>query len=122
MWQEILKAKKLIKKGTCFKVGDGFSVKPWADLWVPSIMGGVPEVSNDVRWEEVRRVANLKDENSNSWNIRLLQQLFEERVVNEILKIDLPNFQCHDKLIWMGNNDGVFTVRSCFQVNYGFKE
>lgn len=49
-------------------------------------------------------------------------QLFEERDVIEILKLKVPDLQCNDKLTWIGNKRGVFTVKSCFKVNFGFSE
>lgn len=85
-------------------------------------MGGVPEILEGVNMEEVRRVADLKEANSNFWNTDRLHNFFEEGDVSEILKLEAPDFQYPEKLIWLGNKSGVFIVISCFQINFGYRE
>lgn len=59
----------------------------------------MPKVKEKVVCDEYRRVVELKEEDSNEWNLMLLRQLFEERFVNEIMKVKWPSFHYQHKLI-----------------------
>lgn len=38
VWKSILSAKNIVRIGTCFKVGDGWSINPWSD---PGFLGSL---------------------------------------------------------------------------------
>lgn len=39
--------------------------------------------------------------------------------VEDVMKIDLPEFPLEDTLMWIGNRSGRFTVKSCDRVELG---
>ena len=59
------------------------------------------------------KVADLRQEDGSEWNFQLLQEICDPTTVKAIRRMDWPQTQCYDKLLWIGNNSGVFSVKSC---------
>lgn len=56
-------------------------------------------------------VQSLKNENE-EWNIRLINDVFSRDSAKEICRMFWANNNNEDKLIWVGNNNGEFFVKS----------
>jgi hypothetical protein len=54
---------------------------------------------------------------TNSWKIDLLQLLFEPESIEAICKIMVPMRPTADKLIWVKDTKGRFSVKSVYQAN-----
>uniref|UniRef100_A0A2N9G9A9 Reverse transcriptase domain-containing protein n=1 Tax=Fagus sylvatica TaxID=28930 RepID=A0A2N9G9A9_FAGSY len=57
-------------------------------------------------------VANLINWEINAWRIGLLEEMFDQVSVSAILRISLPLVPRADKLTWVADLKGVFTVKS----------
>ena len=99
IWRDIISARKALLKGFCFKFGDGLSIKPWCDLWVPGMPNGVPGLKDRVRMDSWLIVSDFRDKERNGWNISRLREFYEKRVVIEIQKLVWPPFPYQDKLL-----------------------
>ena len=40
--------------------------------------------------------------------------------VNGILNLLWPSMKCGDKLLWIGNNSGIFLVKDCYNISQSF--
>lgn len=118
MWRGIVWARKSLKLGACFKLGDSFSINAWTDPWVPSLIGFMPSPKEGLNISLYRRVGSFKVHSSNEWNAQLVKEIFIEESANEILKLQWPPFTCEDILIWMGNSLGHFSVKDCYNLNF----
>ena len=61
-------------------------------------------------------VSSLIDLVTRWWNVETVQALFLPFEADLILKIPLCHGLLEDKLIWMGNKRGVFTVKSAYYI------
>ena len=61
-------------------------------------------------------VSALIDEGSKKWKVDALKALFLPFAVETILNIPLSYNLPKDKLIWVGNNRGEFSVKSAYYI------
>ncbi|KAF3436812.1 hypothetical protein FNV43_RR19565 [Rhamnella rubrinervis] len=59
-------------------------------------------------------VADLRLEDGRDWNREVLDNLCVRDSVEAIMKIDWPSLQQEDKLLWLGDAAGNFSVKSCY--------
>ncbi|KAH6771031.1 hypothetical protein C2S52_015834 [Perilla frutescens var. hirtella] len=114
-WRNIMAGRDIIQKGIMWRVGDGLSIRVWKDQWIPNL----PQFSMAVERDEETAgllVADLFNDGGDAWNIQKIQSLFPVEVVKEILSIPLPTHRRADKLIWKHCRNGIYTVRSGYQV------
>lgn len=113
-WKAIERLKCVIAKGACFLVGDGEIIDIWKDPWVPWLPNFVPqpkEESTMVSFE----VSCLIDQNTRTWNNNTLEQLFNEESVAAIKQIIIPFTPRPDRLVWISDSKGIFSVKSVFK-------
>ncbi|XP_042969130.1 uncharacterized protein LOC122301822 [Carya illinoinensis] len=70
-----------------------------------------------IQKDHTLKVSELMMENPRSWNTILLQALFNQDSVNEILKISLAQYNYQnvdDKPIWIHHSSGQFSVKSAY--------
>ena len=118
VWKEIISSRSFISKHTYFKIGDEKSINVWEDPWVPDLSFSCLLGKDRVDVSPWKVVADFKKENSNEWDEEVLRELFDPLTVAAILKLNWPNISRDDKLIWLGNNRGVFSVRECYLTNF----
>ncbi|OVA05799.1 hypothetical protein BVC80_1385g16 [Macleaya cordata] len=113
-WTGIILGREVIRKYTCWLVGDGFRIRLWTDPWVPSIPGlrveGYPHAQL-----MVQRVVDLLISGTRSWNVSLIRSYFPPHEANAILKIRLPKEAVEDRLIWTLTPNGVFSTKSVYK-------
>lgn len=116
VWKGILSSRDFIRKGSCFKLGHGWSINPWSDPWIPWMEGRSPKPKDGANLEGTNRVANLLNLHDFSWNMYKLQSLFEDPIIEEICKIEInPGFR-EDKLLWVDADSGDFSTRSAYNL------
>lgn len=103
-------------KGVYPKLGDGWSINPWKDPWIPWLNGKTINQKNNDGLMDIRRVRELRLQDHTLWNENLLNEVCEENMVEEVKKIDWPQLECADKLLWMASKNGIFTVKSCYSL------
>jgi hypothetical protein len=115
-WQSIYQAIDTIKKGSCWKVGNGQSIKIWEDNWVIGQNGykiltpynGQPNTS---------KVSDIINEGSSrSWNHGLIDQTFFSFKGTLIKQIPLIEEPIEDQLMWPHAKDGCYMVKSGYNL------
>ncbi|PNX59084.1 hypothetical protein L195_g051236, partial [Trifolium pratense] len=75
-WQSIHQAIRIIKKGSCWKVGDGRSIDIWEDNWV-SLQNGYKILTPRNNGYNISKVTDLiSSDPIKCWNFSLIDQAF----------------------------------------------
>ena len=76
--------------------------------------------------EEAQQIKFLKElqtclmkQRERECDVQKLQTLFDDEFINAILKIPIPISQRKDRLVWVHEKRGTFTVKSAYGVNQG---
>ena len=67
-------------------------------------------------FEDFPMVSSLIDSENRRWNAELIRSLFLPFEANTILNIPLSYNLPEEKVIWIGNRKGEFTVRSAYYI------
>lgn len=95
-WRSILKGREVLKEGMRWRVGDGTTIRIWADPWLPSDF--LRYVSSPVVPDfEEAKVVSLIDPITNEWHLATLQNLFSPRDAELIKSIPLSCKPMEDK-------------------------
>lgn len=116
-WQGILSSRPFVKKRACFKIGNGFTINPWKDPWIKRLPDWIHILKDRVDARHWCKIIDLRLKESNGWNEPVLRHLCNDESVEAILKIPWPSEQEEDRLFWLGNNSGTFTVGNCYEIN-----
>lgn len=68
VWQGIVSARQIIKKGACFSIGNGCNINLWTYPWIPNLLEVVLKIKEGISCENVIWVFDLKDFENNDWN------------------------------------------------------
>lgn len=79
----------------------------------------VPNPREEAQQLNFLRVADLFDGTERECDVQKLQTLFDDEFINAILKIPIPISQRKDRLVWVHEKRGTFTVKSAYGVNQG---
>ncbi len=90
IWRSILSARELIQAGTRWNIGDGRFVRVWDDKWLPCLPGRRPN------GPAVNVVRDLVDDDSQWWNLRLIDEVFDETTAQTIKLMPLVNLNSRD--------------------------
>uniref|UniRef100_A0A2N9FGA8 Reverse transcriptase zinc-binding domain-containing protein n=1 Tax=Fagus sylvatica TaxID=28930 RepID=A0A2N9FGA8_FAGSY len=107
-WSSVMAAQPLILDGLRWKVGNGRTINIWTDPWLPT---NPIRRANTVGFDTVDQ---LIDPDFRSWNLQLLEQLFTDREVSQIVSITLGTTSRLDQLTWRHIEKGEFTVQSAY--------
>lgn len=109
----LLKKRKNNNNNIRWRVGDGASIRVWEDPWLPSNTS--PFVKSPMADHNSNiKVADLFNQGKTSWEDNLLVNLFNQQEVNLIKSIPISDTKCGDKIIWVEEEKGDFTVKSCY--------
>jgi len=90
----------------------------WSDPWMPEIVNFIPQP----RLEECRKLSikasELIDSISKSWISDLVKELFAPTNARAILNIPIPMSPKQDKLVWLPDSKGRFSVKSIHNVAF----
>ena len=62
--------------------------------------------------------ADLKKDNTNDWDEEIMREISYPSIMDAILKIKWLNFLCDDKLLWIGNNKDIFSMKECYLAKF----
>jgi hypothetical protein len=113
-WQSIIAGIHTFKRGCIWRVGSGDIIDIWRDPWIPSSPNRkVMTPRGDCI---VRKVDELIDPVSGTWDQALLQDIFSPIDVSRIIQIPLNIGAFEDFIAWHGTKSVVFSVRSAYHV------
>lgn len=117
IWKGILSSRAFLKKGVCFKIGNGSKIKIWTNPWIPSLQGKVPVLKEGIPRGNWKLVADMGEPDGSGWQTELIKDIFSEESANAILSLHWPMDFEEDWLCWCGTDNGRFTVKSCYVIN-----
>lgn len=113
-WRSILKGIEVLKQGVIKRVGDGASIKIWADPWIPRQWSQTPMIP---RGQSILTTVNeLIDPYGDTWDIQLVQQTFWPQDAEMILAMPIKA-EMEDDWAWFYDPKGIFLVKSAYKVH-----
>ena len=111
VWKSLIAAQSILRKGCCWRVGSGSSIRVLTDKWLPhhptnKILAPPNEVEED--WY----VAELIDGNNFQWDHSIIDRAFSKFDAEAIYRIPLSRRYTSDVLVWLHNKNGRYSVRS----------
>ncbi|XP_023912636.1 uncharacterized protein LOC112024225 [Quercus suber] len=114
IWRAIEQAKKVIIKGACYAIGDGSNIDVWKDPWVPWIEGFIPTPRVATYNLLPILVSHLIATDMHCWKSSLIHELFDPSSAQAILSMPVLVTPTPDKLIWIPESKGCFSVKSAY--------
>jgi hypothetical protein len=120
LWKGILKSKNLISKGACNRIHSLSSLPILSSPWIPTLPDFIPTPSALLRLHLPNLlVSDLfcydPFSSSFSWNLALLNFLFNSTSVREILKTSFSSLS-QEKHIWTPSSNGSFSSKSAHKL------
>lgn len=114
LWRDLQIYGDVIQRCCCSKlVGNGEQAKVRTEPWIPGIESFRPTPSpTSTVIDTSLTVKELIIDGQ--WNLSLLEVLFDNTTIQNILKIHLGNIQTEDKSIWTRNMSGEHSVKNLF--------
>ena len=114
-WRTIMQGLEVVRGDSRWRVGNGKLIHIWNDKWLPTPTT-YRVVSPPCDMNDFLMVSALIDHDLRSWKANLVKSIFLPFEADTILNIPISYNLSKDKLIWVGNRKGVFTVRSSYHV------
>ncbi|GKV18865.1 hypothetical protein SLEP1_g29190 [Rubroshorea leprosula] len=114
IWRGIVKCRSVLQQGVRWRIGSGEKVCFWQDAWV----GDAPLISSSNEPHALPSLLVSETINPDrDWNLELLHELVPAEIVEKIRAIPLSrNSQLEDGDFWASSMDGLFTVKSAYQL------
>ncbi|KAH0972719.1 hypothetical protein GBA52_024875 [Prunus armeniaca] len=113
IWRSLHWGKELLNKGLRWRVGNGESIQIYTDKWLP-----VPSLFRIMSPPQLPFSTLVCDlfTSSSQWNVPLLKDIFWDEEVEAILEIPLVSMASHDCLLWHYERNGMYSVKSGYQL------
>lgn len=115
IWKAIESTKSIITKGACYMIGDGKSVDVWLDPWVPWIQGFIPSPRTGSPSITPLPASQLINYEFHCWKAPLIHEIFSPQDARAILSTLIPIKPRPNKLVWIPNSKGCFSVKAAYQ-------
>ncbi|KAL5557491.1 hypothetical protein UlMin_039727 [Ulmus minor] len=111
-WKSIIDSVSLLKEGACYLVGDGCSIDPWKDPWVPNAENFRPNLISEAGVSNVR----VKDFlfSPGVWDVHKLSLNFTHDDARLIAAMVLPVRPSPDRWAWLPASNGKFSTKSAY--------
>ncbi|KAF3457049.1 hypothetical protein FNV43_RR01706 [Rhamnella rubrinervis] len=109
LWVKLFKAKgilsalPILRRASYFKIGDGYFIHPWRDLWILWLPNTVPKTKENIDEANLKVVADLRSNSNLEWNQELISCIYDQESAEAIMKTDWLSSPRKDKRFWMGN-------------------
>ena len=120
-WRSIHGSLEVIRRGSRWRVGNGKLIHIWEDRWLPT-PSTYKVISPPNNNPDFPMIFALIDPLTKWWNVSLVRAMFLPFEVDSILRIPLSYSMPEDKLIWLGNKRGEFTVKSAYHIAFNLLE
>ena len=114
-WRSIWNAMEIVHEGSRWRVGDGISINIWEDRWLPT-PSTFKVITPQVDIGDTPQVPSLIDPITRRWRLERLHQFFLPMDITAIMSIPLGHIPTEDKRVWVGNNNGILTVKSAYHI------
>ena len=114
-WRSILKGREIIRQGLKWRIRNGSKVRIYSDAWLPGSRQG-KILSPVIDGQADARVYSLINHHSLCWKEDEIDRCFISEEVALIKAIPLSLFNREDVPYWPHTRDGVFSVRSGYQL------
>ncbi|CAH9089844.1 unnamed protein product [Cuscuta epithymum] len=112
IWRSLFQTQDIIREGYKWRVGNGKSINIWDDPWLPDQANPMVTTASGL---SQATVAMLLDESGNAWDEDILTDIFVDRDASLIRGILVSFRQVPDVRQWRWEEDGHFSVRSCYR-------
>lgn len=113
VWRSIMAALPILKTGCCWRVGNGYSIRVHWDRWIPNHpTNKVLYLTNEE--SEGLWLSDLIDPKLHWWRRELIMSLFHIEDAKAICRIPLSRRDVPDRIMWMKNKNGLFSVNSAY--------
>jgi ribonuclease HI len=115
-WKAIEKLKGPIAKGACYLVDNGAVIDVWKDSWVLWLPNFIPQPKIENARESLV-VSCLINQSTRSWNLSKLDEMFTVEFVETIKRINIPINSRPNRLIWIVDPNGKFSVLPVLKIS-----
>ena len=105
VWTSISAARKLLLLGIIQKIHSGYEVKVWEDPWIPTTPARSPRPIAPILHPNIR-VSNLINQESNEWNVGLLEDYVSPADISFIRSLAISSTHRRDKFCWNYTRNG----------------
>ncbi|XP_075658938.1 uncharacterized protein LOC142628784 [Castanea sativa] len=114
-WRSIYNNLEVIHRGTRWRMGNGKMINIWDDKWLPTPTS-YKVISPPRDLDDFPMVSSLIDDGTKSWKSNLVRELSLPFEAETILRIPLSYNLPDDKIIWVGNKGGEFSIKSAYHI------
>ena len=120
-WRSIHSSLGVIRKNTRWRVGYGKLINIWEDKWLPT-PSTYKVISPPNDKPQFPMVSSLIDRVTKWWRVDMIRATFLPFEANLILRIPLSHNLPEEKIIWIRNSRGDFTVKSAYHIAHNLLE
>uniref|UniRef100_A0A803PE83 Uncharacterized protein n=1 Tax=Cannabis sativa TaxID=3483 RepID=A0A803PE83_CANSA len=118
LWKSILSTRNIVLKGSVTLAAEGSSIDFWAQPWIPwldPIGFGQLMGSLDRNTLSITTVADIST--NGRWNREVVTDVFGADIGRKIMEIPRIPLHHHDQVVWKGNENGIFSVKSAYRID-----
>ncbi|XP_030494627.2 uncharacterized protein LOC115710402 [Cannabis sativa] len=113
IWRSIWAAQDLVKQGARRAISNETAVSILHDPWLPNDSNPFVLSTNPGLVDQY--VSSLMITGERSWDVELLNDMFEERDINLIRSIQLSHSRAIDGWYWSMESSGIYSVKSSYK-------
>ncbi|XP_027067657.1 uncharacterized protein [Coffea arabica] len=114
-----MSAREELQWGIRKRIGNGLSTRIWEDQWIPNQPLGKPTTAKPEECQ-IQKVVDLIEDYR--WNRNLIFKNFKRGDAESILKIPTSMTGREDNTLWIGNQNGEYTMQSGYKSIQAKKE
>ncbi|OMO73216.1 reverse transcriptase [Corchorus capsularis] len=88
----------------------------WEHSWIPDLNGATLKYTPEVEEQLPRKVNEIMDAESRSWQLESIAHRISEEEAEAILEVPINDTGGDDEMIWRHEKNGKFTVRSAYHM------
>ena len=113
-WRSLLEGRKVIDKGSKWRIGNGECMTITDDPWMSNnyLFRIQQEACHNPHLQLVKQLMDK----ANKWNVNLTKHSFDEQVVEEILQTKI--MQGQDALVWKFERNGLYSIASGYSIAF----